>query len=139
VVLSYEALIAAQAKRLTNKRERNIDWPTVLTWRDDWREDTRSSREKYPNAPEGGHDPAEMWMVRGHPAPLKSVPATYADLYPPKYQVLERGEYTPHPPELSHTEWAEGYKEWAERKYDEIARDIIIARHLKPCFAENEI
>jgi hypothetical protein len=99
VVLSYEALIAAQTKRLTKKRERKMGW------RDDWRSDCR----------------------------------TYADLYPPKYQVLERGEYTPHPPELSHTEWAEGYKEWAERKYDEIARDIIIARHLKPCFAENEI
>jgi hypothetical protein len=99
VVLSDEALIAAQAKRLTNKRERKMGW------RDDWRSDCR----------------------------------TYADLYPPKYQVLERGEYTPHPPELSHTEWAEGYKEWAERKYDEIARDIIVARHRKPCFAENEI
>jgi hypothetical protein len=132
VVLSYEALIAAQAKRLTKKRER------LMGWRDDWRADVARQ------AP----DPSREATLVSVPlrkeieidwSPLKSVPATYADLYPPKYQVLERGEYTPHPPDLSHTEWADGYKEWAERKYDEIARDIIIARHLKPCFAENEI
>jgi hypothetical protein len=115
VVLSDEALIAAQTKRLTKKRERKMGW------RDDWRSDCRV----YPG------------VALGQIA--TNLDRTYADLYPPKYQVLERGEYTPHPPELSHTEWAEGYKEWAERKYDEIARDILIVRHRKPCFAENEI
>jgi hypothetical protein len=129
VVLSDEALIAAQAKRLTKKRERKMGW------RDLWREDARSSREKYPNAPEDGHDPAEMWMVRGHPAPLKSVPSTYADLYP--------SEYTPH--DLSHTEWVHGYKGWRamQARADWNAAEMAILRRremaLKPCFAENEI
>jgi hypothetical protein len=115
--MSYEALIAAQAKRLTNKRERLMDW------RDEWRSDCR----------------------------------TYADLYPPKYQVLERGEYTPHPAvrpgaaldqiadELSHTEWADGYHnwrakidadpEWFKAQCAEMKRRLFGA----PCFAENEI
>jgi hypothetical protein len=121
--MSYEALIAAQAKRLSKKRERN--------WRDDWRADTRTSREKYPNALEGAHDPAEMWMVMGHPAPR-----TYADLYvppaPETVSVTIPGFSQPvHVrEELSHTEWASGYRAWhAYRDKSLVPR----------CFAENEI
>jgi hypothetical protein len=90
-VVSYEALIAAQAKRLTKKRERN--------WRDDWRSDCR----------------------------------TYADLYVPP---------APERVELSHTEWADGYKEWLAEQRAGIAAlraDIAAAAMRRPCFAENEI
>jgi hypothetical protein len=112
VVLSYEALIAAQAKRLTKKRERKMGW------RDDWRSDCRV----YPG------------VALGQIA--TNLDRTYADLYPPQYRVLERGEYTPHPPELSHTEWADGYRKWrVERETRAHWREVYKA----PCFAENEI
>jgi hypothetical protein len=90
--MSYEALIAAQAKRLTKKRERGFmqyDWPSAeqITDRFDrmaWLDDCR----------------------------------TYADLYVPP---------APERVELSHMEWADGYKEWQAN------------RRFPPCFAENEI
>jgi hypothetical protein len=125
--VSYEALIAAQAKRLTKKRERGfmqydwpsaeqitdrfdrMNWPTVLTWRDDWRDDCR----------------------------------TYADLYVPP---------APERVELSHMEWADGYKQWRDAhktpsyigvfgldpEWHERAEQGKAYRRLR-CFAENEI
>jgi hypothetical protein len=56
--MSYEALIAAQAKRLTKKRERKMDWPSAdqITERFDrmaWRDDCRTYADLYvPPAPE---------------------------------------------------------------------------------------
>jgi hypothetical protein len=108
--VSYEALIAAQAKRLTKKRERKmgIDW-SPLTFAE--------LRER-----------------------AMSPPRTYADLYvPPAPERVEVRRTPVYEHEMSHKEWADGYKEWAlERKYDEVARDIF-TRYRKPCFAENEI
>jgi hypothetical protein len=110
--VSYEALIAAQAKRLTKKRERKmgIDW-SPLTFAE--------LRER-----------------------AMSPPHTYADLYVPPApgsygfdglrisvcsKCLETKCHCSEPVELSHTEWADGYKEWQAN------------RRLPPCFAENEI
>jgi hypothetical protein len=92
--VSYEALIAAQAKRLTKKRERKMD-------------------------------------------------RTYADLYVPP---------APERVELSHTEWADGYKQWRDAhktpsyigvfgldpEWHERAEQGKAYRRLR-CFAENEI
>jgi hypothetical protein len=119
--VSYEALIAAQAKRLTKKRERGFmqyDWPSAdqiterfdrMNWLDDWRSDCR----------------------------------TYADLYVPP---------APERVELSHMEWADGYKQWRDAhktpsyigvfgldpEWHERAEQGKAYRRLR-CFAENEI
>jgi hypothetical protein len=125
--MSYEALIAAQAKRLTKKRERGFmqyDWPSAdqiterfdrMSWLDDYE-------------------------------------ALIAALYVPP---------APERVELSHMEWAEGYRKWrratSKSKYlppvdDEridkeirlyaasmASRGLPIVDLWSPCFAENEI
>jgi hypothetical protein len=111
--VSYEALIAAQAKRLTKKRERGFmqyDWPSAeqITDRFDrmaWRDDCRA----------------------------------YADLYvPPAPEHVEVRRTPVYEHEMSHTEWADGYKRWqAEALRNRLPPVQGLAR--LPCFAENEI
>jgi hypothetical protein len=114
--VSYEALIAAQAKRLTKKRERGFmqyDWPSAeqITDRFDrmaWRDDCRAYADLYvPPAPGSyGFDGLRISVCS---------------------KCLETKCHCPEPVELSHMEWADGYKEWQAN------------RRLPPCFAENEI
>jgi hypothetical protein len=119
--MSYEALIAAQAKRLTKKRERMV----TTGWLN------------------GIQLPPPGWGGTG--------PATYADLYVPSapetVAVTVPGFSQPvHVrEELSHTEWADGYKEW-RAKFDANpewakAQCALLKRRFfgPPCFAENEI
>jgi hypothetical protein len=144
--MSYEALIAAQAKRLTKKRERG--------WRDDWRDDCRFKPK--------GVDTTDMRCdVLGA---IVYAPPTYADLYVPpapgsygfdglKISVcskcLETKCHCPKPRDLSHAEWADGYRKWQSNKLmplNELAASLSnvvmelgeAALH-RPCFAENEI
>jgi hypothetical protein len=114
--VSYEALIAAQAKRLTKKRERGFmqyDWPSAeqITDRFDrmaWRDDCRAE--------------GVTWGVKEVTPTHFDGCRTYADLYVPP---------APERVELSHTEWADGYRKWRA--------DADVAYHGSPCFAENEI
>jgi hypothetical protein len=102
--VSYEALIAAQAKRLTKKRERKMD-------------------------------------------------RTYADLYvPPAPERVEVRRTPVYEHEMSHKEWADGYKQWRDAhktpsyigvfgldpEWHERAEQGKAYRRLR-CFAENEI
>jgi hypothetical protein len=118
--MSYEALIAAQAKRLTKKRERR--YAPDSGWLDDWRGDCRAEnltwgvKEVKPINFDGWH--------------------TYADLYVPP---------APERVELSHTEWADGYQKWRDKidanpewfkaQCAEWKRQFFG----QPCCAENEI
>jgi hypothetical protein len=107
--MSYEALIAAQAKRLTKKRERMVTrYEPDASWLNNWRDDCQN---------------AQIWR----PA-VGSVPeSTYADLYVPP---------APERVELSHTEWADGYRKW--RAEHALTMETVV-RFYTPCFAENEI
>jgi hypothetical protein len=115
--MSYEALIAAQAKRLTKKRERKMgDW---FGQPDDYIPSPRIPPSNLL---------AKDWQDGSR---------TYSDLYVPP---------APERVELSHTEWADGYKEWQSKRRDGWTSAVIAqlkAYHDevmgKPCFAENEI
>jgi hypothetical protein len=134
--VSYEALIAAQAKRLTKKRERGFmqyDWPSAeqITDRFDrmaWLDDCRTYADLYvPPAPERVELSHTGWLDEF--ASYKIWLDQYA---PPKPVRME----------LSHTEWADGYKEWLAEQRAGIAAlraDIAAAAMRRPCFAENEI
>jgi hypothetical protein len=124
--VSYDALIAAQAKRLTKKRERKMGW------HNDW----------------FGHPDDYIPSPRIPPSNLlakdwQDGSRTYADLYVPP---------APERVELSHTEWADGYKRWRDAhkipsyigvfgldpEWHERVEQGKAYRRLR-CFAENEI
>jgi hypothetical protein len=132
--VSYEALIAAQAKRLTKKRERKMDWPSAdqITERFDrmaWWDDCRAE--------------GVTWGVKEVTPTHFDGSRTYADLYVPP---------APERVELSHMEWADGYKQWRDAhktpsyigvfgldpEWHERAEQGKAYRRLR-CFAENEI
>jgi hypothetical protein len=129
--VSYEALIAAQAKRLTKRRERG--------WRDDWRDDFCAE--------------GVTWGVKEvNPAHFDGS-RTYADLYvPPAPERVEVRRTPVYEHEMSHKEWADGYKQWRDAhktpsyigvfgldpEWHERAEQGKAYRRLR-CFAENEI
>jgi hypothetical protein len=102
----------------------------MMGWRDDWRDDCRA-----PTFTEYAVGKATLGDLYKHSA----LPRTYADLYPPQYQVLERGEYTPHP-EPSHTEWADGYRRWQAQRLPAVqGHPYPYDPATRMCFADNEI
>jgi hypothetical protein len=128
--MSLEVLIAAQhkrltknaarAKRLAKKRERR--YAPDSGWLNNWRDDCRTYADLYvPPAPkEIEIDWSPLQNIQ--PSPIVKV-------------------------ELSHTEWADGYRKWQSKRDVSAWTSAVIAQikayhdevMLKPCFAENEI